>query len=591
MRWSQTGWTTEPVASPAPSTARRLLGYFLPYRAHLALALALIAVHSAIPGVIVFLIEGLLDDVLIAGDKQLLAALPAVFIGIYALNGGLSFCRGMLTRHVAWKVVTQLRDELFASYLRQDVAWHQQQPTGALLARLSNDVSNVQYGVSGIVTAIQKPLTLLILIGAAFSMNARLALIAVVLLPLVAIPIDRFGKRLRRQSREALDNMAQLTASSSETLSGIRIVKAFNAEPTRAARFASENEEQRRLKMAALVAQLLPSPIVELIAAIGLGAALWSGGQQVLAGTIQPGELVAFLFALGFLNEPLKGLTLIQSLTQRALAGAEAIFEALDRPPAVPDDGDGVLSERRLHLRFEGVCFDYGDGQVLNDLTIDLPPGRVVALVGASGAGKSTAASLIPRFYDPTGGRVTINGRDLRDLRLRSLRENVALVSQEGFLFNDTVRANITLGTQASSEAVEAAARAASAHSFIMALPRGYETRIDELGMRLSGGQRQRISIARAILRDAPLLVLDEATSALDAESERLVQGALERLMENRTVLAIAHRLSTIRAADEIIVLEHGRVAERGTHSQLMSSEGVYSRLVEHQEGSRIAHE
>lgn len=567
----------------APGTTRRLLGYFRPYRTHLLIALVMIAVHSAIPGVIVFVIEGILDDVLIAQDSQRLAALPVVFVVIYALNGTLGFARGMLTRYVAWKVVTQLRDELFASYLRQDVTWHQQQPTGALLARLSNDVSNVQYGVSGIVTAVQKPLTLLVLIIAAFSMNPRLAAIAVVVLPLVAIPIDRFGKRLRVRSRQALDNMADLTASSAETLAGIRVVQAFQAESLRESRFSTDNERQRVLKMSADAAQLLPSPIVELIAACGLGAALWSGGQQVMTGQIQPGELVAFLFALGFLNEPLKGLTLIQSLTQRSLAGAEAVFAAIDRAPTILDQGTITLSERRLHLRFEAVSFDYGDGPVLETLNIDIPPGRVVALVGASGSGKSTAANLIPRFYDPTAGRITLNGTDIRDLSLTSLRAHVALVSQESFLFNDTVWANITLGYPATDAEVQEAARAASAHDFIMALPSGYQTRIDELGMRLSGGQRQRICIARAILRDPPVLVLDEATSALDSESERLVQEALETLMENRTVLAIAHRLSTIQSADEIIVLQHGRVVERGTHDALMAKGAVYAQLNRHQ--------
>ncbi|MEL6346929.1 MAG: ABC transporter transmembrane domain-containing protein [Myxococcota bacterium] len=572
------------VDAESPQTLRRLLGYFQPYRAHLALALVLIALHSAIPGALVFLIKGLLDEVLIEHNAWGLRLLPAALVGIYLLNGALGFSRGMLTRYVAWKVVTTLRQELFDAILRQDVAWHQQQPTGALLSRLSSDVSNVQYGVSGIVTAVQKPLTLAGLVGSAFYMNPRLTAIAVLLLPLVIFPIDRFGKMLRARSRGALDNMARLKASSVETLSGIRVVQAFLAEDLRSNVFAEENEQQRRLKMATVRAQLLPSPIVELFAAVGAGIALWVGGQQVFAGQLEPGELVAFLFALGFLHGPLKGLTLIQSLTQRALAGASAIFEILDRPTAVPDDGSRRIRSRALHLRFEDVSFDYGEGPVLHNLNLDLPPGKMIALVGASGAGKSTAANLIPRFYDPTNGRLTINGLDLRDIALSQLRQRVAMVSQEGFLFNDTVRDNIALGLDVRDEDIEAAARAANAHDFIQALPRGYQTRIDELGMRLSGGQRQRIAIARAILRDAPLLVLDEATSALDAESERMVQQALERLMVDRTVLAIAHRLSTIRAADEIVVLDAGRVVERGDHATLMKKRGAYAHLIARQQ-------
>ena len=566
------------------ATARRLLSYFWPHRHRLALALVLIALHSAVPGALVFLIEGLLDDALIARDTRQLRLLPAALVALYALNGVLSFGRGMLTRDIAWKVVTTLRGELFRSYLRQDVAWHQRQQTGALLARLSNDVTNIQYGVSGIVTAVQKPLTLVILLTAAFVMNFRLAAAATLLLPLVALPIDRFGKRLRRTARESLDSMATLTASSAETLAGVRIVKAAGAEAERLAVFDADNERQRRLKMEAFVAELLPSPIVELIASVAVGIALWMGGQQVLRGEVTPGELVAFLFALGFLNDPLKGLALIQSLTQRALAGAEAVFAVLDRPAAVPDAGTAPAPPGPLHLRFEGVGFDYGDGPVLEGLDLDLPPGRMVALVGASGAGKSTAASLIPRFYDPTAGRITLNGADLRDLSLAALRDRIAVVSQEGFLFDDTVRANITLGRpDATAAEVEAAACAARAHEFIEGLPRGYETRLDELGMRLSGGQRQRICIARALLRDAPLLILDEATSALDAESEQLVGAALERLMADRTVLAIAHRLSTIKQADEIIVLDRGRAVERGTHAELMAAGGRYRELVRQQ--------
>jgi subfamily B ATP-binding cassette protein MsbA len=563
----------------SPAT-RRLLRYFAPYRLQLAAAIAMIVVHSAIPGGLALLIEGVLDDVLIARDQTRLALLPWVLVGLFAVNGALTFGRGMLTRYIAWKVVTTLREELFSCYLRQDVAWHQSQPTGELLARLSNDVTDVHYGVSGIVTAIQKPLTLIVLVIAAFYLNPTLALIGMIALPLVALPIDRFGRRLRQTSRTALDNMAALTASAAETLSGVRVVQSHNGEAHRQQAFALENERYRRQRMETFAALLLPGPVVEMIASVGVGAAIWYGGQQVFAGEIQPGELVAFLFAMSQLNTPLKGLAEIQSLTQRALAGAEGVFATLDRQPAVPDTGTAVLDTARIHLTFEGVGFDYGDGAVLQDLHLDIPPGKTVALVGASGSGKSTAANLIPRFYDPTAGRVLINGQDIRSFTVASLRRHIGLVSQEGFLFNDTVRDNIAFGLDTSEDAIIQAAKMAHAHDFICELPRGYDTRLDELGMRLSGGQRQRICIARAFLRNAPLLVLDEATSALDTASERLVQETLDRLSQHRTVLAIAHRLSTIRHADEIIVLQGGVVAERGRHEALIEKNGVYAELV-----------
>ena len=574
-----------------PSTARRLLRLFRPYRGRLALALVLLLVQGVAPGALVFLVRTVLDDVLLRKDPVQLALLPVAVVGLYALSGAANVARGLLTRGVAWDVVSQVRRDLFRRLLTLGPGWHQQQPSGALTSRLLTDTANLQYAVSGVVTALQKPVTLVVLIGAAVALNPTLALAAGIVLPLVGVPMARFGARLREATRDSQTAMSRLGALAGEAFTGVRVVQAFRGEAAIQARFDDLDREQRDLQMGAFMAQLLPGPVIELIAAVGVGAVIWVGGQQVFAGALTPGELIAFLVAVGLLNDPLKGVAQINALLQRALASAEVLFALLDTPPDVPDTGTVETVARPATLRLEGVCAAYparGEGQppqVLQDLSLEIAAGQVVAVVGPSGAGKSTLASLLPRFLDPVAGRILLNGVDLRDYTLGALRGAIAIVSQETFLFDDTIRANLAFGTDATDEAVIAAAKAARAHDFIETLPQGYDTRIDSLGQRLSGGQRQRLCIARAILRDAPILVLDEATSALDAENEALVQQALDQLMRHRTVLVIAHRLSTVQDADRILVLDQGRLVEQGRHGELLERGGVYARLVGRQEG------
>lgn len=562
------------------SPAARLAARFRPYRGRLALAAALVLVGSALQGVPVFLVKWALDDVLLPADASRARLLAPVIVGLYLLNALVTVGRATLTRSVAWRVVSDLREELHDHLLTLDVGWHGAHPSGERTSRLIGDVNTLQYAVNGVVTAVQKPVTLLVLAGSAVAMNPVLAGVALVLLPLAAFPIDRFGRWVRVASREALDAGAALASSAQETLAGIRVVQIFGGERTRAERFVALNRAHEAAQVRALFASLLPAPATEVIAAIGVGAVLWIGGGQVAAGTLAPGELVAFMVALAVMNQPLKGLSEVSSLFQRSIAAAETVFGLLDTRSVVRNDGTGV-ARAPTRITLDDVSVDYGDGPVVSGVSFTIVAGQRVALVGASGGGKTSLLSLLPRLRDPSAGAVRWDGADLRTFELASLRRQIAVVTQEGFLFDDTVAANIRFGRPGATDAeVVAAAEAANADPFIRGLPRGYDTPLQELGMRLSGGQRQRICIARALLRDAPVLLLDEATSNLDAASEAAVQEALDRLMVGRTTLVVAHRLSTVRDADLLVVLAGGRVVEQGTHAALLAADGAYARLV-----------
>jgi len=496
---------------------------------------------------------------------------------------------------LAQRVIRDLRLEVFGAIARQDATFFADKPSGELVSRVINDAGLVERAATyAIPVMFGDLLKVAVLATMCLWQYPDLSLVSVIVLPLAALPIVGFGKLLKRFARQAQEALGDLTTRITETLGGVRVTQIFGREAHEVDRFDTETKRYLGTMMRSVLVRALQTPVMELIGVAALlGTMAWAQ-QKIVEGTIRPGEVIAFMLALVLMYEPLKALGRLNGIVMPGIAAAERIFEVIDRPSQITDAPNAVvLPPMSEALAFEGVTFSYAgaDRPALRGLELRLERGKVVALVGPSGSGKSTAAALVPRLYDPTGGRITIDGTPITDATVASLRAQIAVVSQETYLFNDTIAANIEYGKPGASRGeIEAAARHAYAHDFIEQLPRGYETVPGERGHALSGGQRQRIAIARAFLADAPVLVLDEATSALDTESEREVQRALDALLENRTALVIAHRLSTVRNADEIVVLEGGAVVERGTHAELSSNGGVYASLVKlAEEPSRCA--
>jgi subfamily B ATP-binding cassette protein MsbA len=561
----------------------RLLHYLRPYVWPWFIgALVAMLVFSAATGVMPLMVERVFDDIFADRNVTALRILPIVVVLLFAARGVASFTQTYLIELVGQRIVCDMRDELNQHIQRLSLAFFHRTPTGDILSRVGNDVAMVRQALTNAVASIMRDSTSLVfLIGVAFYKDPKLAMIAFLVFPASILPIVRLSQRLRRFSKRGQRSLGALTALLQETVQGNRVVKAFGMEEYERERFARENRRLYRLYMKATRIRAFTTPMVEVVAAFGIGGVIWYGGQSVISGERSQGAFLAFLTAVLLMYEPFKGLSKSNQAVQQGVAGAERVFELLDTAPDVVDRPNArPLTIMRRGIVFEGVGFRYGRDPVLQEIDLTIHAGEMVALVGMSGGGKSTIADLIPRFYDVTEGRISIDDIDIRDYTLGSLRAQIALVTQFTFLFNDTVRANIAYGDPGKSmDDVVVAAQAANAHEFIMALPEGYETPIGELGVTLSGGQRQRLAIARALLKDAPILVLDEATSALDTESERLVQQAVERLMVNRTSLVIAHRLSTIRRADRIVVVVRGRIVEEGTHEELLVLGGEYRKL------------
>jgi ATP-binding cassette, subfamily B, bacterial MsbA len=565
---------------------RRLLGYSRPYRGRFIVALLAMLVYAGAQAAVGYLVAPIISRVLPGADGTSFRFWATAIIVAYLAKGLGSYFSTYLMTDIGQRVVRDVRSQLFRHILNQSAAFFSRRTTGQLMSRITNDVGQIQQVVSETVgDLLREGLSLIGFAALMFWYDWKLAVVTFIGAPLVVYPLVRLGQRVRRSTRRSQEQLEHLSHLTAEAFAGHRIVKAFGGERREAERFgaASERLYRTNLKITSTVS-LLP-PIMEFLGGVLIVALLWYGRRAIKAGTMDMGDFVGFIFAAFMMYTPIKRLSRVNANIQQAMAAATRIFEMLDTHSEVlerPDARPLVPLMRGIEFKDVGFAYDDGAGKaVLKNVSFSARAGQVIALVGLSGAGKTTLVNLLPRFYDVTAGAILIDGVDIREVTLKSLRQQIGIVTQETVLFDDTVANNIAYGVpEATAQAIEEAARAAHAHDFIQALPERYQTRIGERGQRLSGGQRQRLAIARALLKNSPILILDEATSSLDAESEGLVQDALANLMRNRTAFVIAHRLSTVRRADAIVALEKGRVAEIGRHEDLLSKPaGVYAKL------------
>ena len=587
----------KPAYIPAPGAKnynryllKRSLSYFWPYKGRIILASIAMLLAALCDAGTAYLVKPAMDEIFLNKDQTYLLLIPLAYLVITVVKGGGRLVQNYMMHSIGLKVLEVLRDQLFTKIIYLPLRYYEGAKVGHLMARVVNDVAVIRSSLPAIITIIRQIVTMISLMGVVYYQNWRLAILATVILPVAFLPFVYFGRRLRRLSRKGQQIYADASVVLNEILNGVRVVKAFSTEEAESDRFDRENRRLLRVALKGAMSGEASSVAMELVGALGIGLVLYYGGLQVIEGVSTPGTFFSFVAALALLYEPIKKITTANNTVQAALAGAERVFEILDSEEDVEESGGSVEVPKPLQnmeLRLENVDFLYSpEITALKNINLNIKQGERLAIVGPSGAGKTTFINLLPRFYDPTSGRITLNGIDLREYDLVSLRKNISIVSQDNFLFNYSIRENIAYGQpHFTDEQVIDAAKAAYAHDFIMEMPEGYATHVGERGVRLSGGQKQRLTIARAIAKNAPILILDEATSALDSESEKIVQRALENLMQNRTSIVIAHRLSTVLSSDRIVVMQNGQIEAIGHHKELLDKSPLYAKLYEMQFG------